>query len=145
MNAAANTPRQKDPAATRRRVITAGMLMLLLFGGSVMAATSEFSGVWRPVTIVKISGIMFLAMVIALRSTTNFRFGKRDLTLDDELTRANRASAAQFGFWAMFITVAGIFIAEIAGVHEPILMLLMLAAGAVGAGARFAWLEGRGE
>jgi hypothetical protein len=94
---------------------------------------------------VKITGLMFLSMVIALRSTTNFRFGKRDPALDDEFTRANRASAAQYGFLAMFITVAGVFIAEMSGVHEPILMLMMLAAGAIGAGARFAWLEGRGE
>jgi len=145
MNAAANAPRKKDPAVTRRGVITNGMLMLLLFGGGTLAATSEFSGGWRTVEIVKITGLMFLSMVIALRSTTNFRFGKRDPALDDELTRANRASAAQYGFWAMFVTVAGVFIAEMSGVHEPILMLMMLAAGAIGAGARFAWLEGRGE
>jgi hypothetical protein len=144
MNAAANSPRKKDPAVVRRRVITGGMLMLLLFGGA-LAATSNFAGVWRTVDIVKFTGLMFLCLVIALRSTTNFRFGARNPALDDELTRANRASAAQFGFWAMFIAVAGVFLAEMAGVHEPILMLLMLAAGAIGAGARFAWLEGRGE
>src|SRR5436190_13963553 len=88
-----------DPAERRRRTLFAVTLIMVTIGGGILNAASEHVGHWRSVDIVKVSSLLVLAFVLALRSTTAIRLKPRNPALDDELTRANRASAAGWGFW----------------------------------------------
>ena len=70
----------------------------------------------------------------------------RNAVLDDELTRANRASAARVGFWTTF---AGAIVCLVVSMAvEPLaatqIMPILIGVGAVSAALRFATLEGRG-
>lgn len=136
----------RDPADRRRRVIVAATAILIVVGAGVVTAASEHATHLRNVDIVKIGAVTFLALVLGLRSTTSFRLTKRNPVLDDELTRANRASAARSGYWAMMIGTAA---ALIANLFTPLqvgeIAPLLLAMGAAGAGIRFAVLEARGD
>jgi len=124
----------------------AATAVLLVTGSGVVTAMSEHIGALRSVDIVKIGALLVLALLLALRATTSFRLTKRNPALDDELTRANRASAARAGFWAMMI---GSAVALIGGLMTEIQVAevapLLLAMGAAGAGIRFAVLEARGD
>src|ERR1700749_2328325 len=93
-----------DPSVRRRRTLTAGVLMLVLFGVAALDAISDRGQALRPVDIVRVTGIVGLALVLALRSTTSFKIGARRPELDDELTQAHRGAAARLGFLAMMLT-----------------------------------------
>lgn len=135
-----------DPARRRRRTITAATIFLLVTVLSVMNATAGSDGALRTVDIVRISALVFLAIVLALRSTTNFTLLARKPELDDELTRANRANAAVVGFWAMLLLTTGVYVASFFGAISVIEAApLVLAAGALAAGARFSLLEAKGD
>lgn len=129
----------------RRRGMIAGAGILLI---SLAAASTAFDAPpseWRLVDFVRLAAIAFLAIILALRSTTAFSLVGRNTALDDELTRANRASAARFGFWALLLAVLASIAASLV---EPFSFAaigpLLLAFGAVVAALRFAVLEGRG-
>jgi hypothetical protein len=97
------------------------------------------------VDFARLAAIVLLAMVLSLRSTTAFSLIGRNTVLDDELTRANRASAARFGFWALLIGVLVCIAASFVEVFSfAAVGPLLLAVGAVSAALRFAALEGRG-
>jgi hypothetical protein len=109
-------------------------------------ALAERQGALRLVDYVRIGGVVMMATAVALRSTTSFRFTARNPQLDDELARANRASAAQTGFWALMAASAAAFVAARAGLATlSEAAPLLLVTGAVAAGLRFTFLEARGE
>ena len=131
----------------RRRVLLAAVAMMIIIIGAVATSTANIEiGHPRAVDLVRTVGFSVLALVIAIRSTTSFSFLKRDPTLDDELTRANRASAARVGFWALML---GVLAAFAGAFYTPLPLLaiapLLLALGAGAASIRFAMLEARGD
>lgn len=136
----------RDPAIQRRRAIVAATIILLVIGAGVMTAFSEQSGPMRSVDLVKIGSLIVLALILGLRSTTSFTLAKRNAALDDELTRANRASAAQVGYWVLMLGAAAAFIGGLTTEMTLVEVApLLLALGAASAGIRFALLEARGE
>ncbi len=135
----------KDPTIRRRRAIVAGALVFVLIGLGSLQSMSHHDEAWRLVDIIKIGSLMALAVVLSLRSTTGFRITPRDPALEDELTQANRANAAQTGFWAM---IAATVLAFVAGLNSDLTLAetapLILGVGAISAAARFVILERRG-
>ena len=138
--------KQHDPSERRRRSLLVGTMALLAVGGSALdRAIFEHAGHWRPVDYVAVGALMLLALVIAVRSTTNFSLRVRNPALDDELTRANRADAARWGYWVLMLSLAGLFIANFRwqlGLADFAPMVFV--AGAAAAGMRFAYLERQG-
>lgn len=138
-------PRSK-PERRRRTLLAAASILIVIVGGVVTSSAVIETGHARAVDLVRTAGFIVLALVIALRSTTAFSLLKRDPTLDDELTRANRASASRAGFWAMMM---GAWLALGAALYVPLTLLevapLLIAMGAAGAAIRFSVLEARGD
>lgn len=130
-------------AARRRRAVMAGAAVLLGVFATAMTVTP--ADTMRTVDMVRIAGFVVLALVLAIRSTTAFSFAGRNAVLDDELTRANRASAARLGFWAMFLAALAVLAASFFETVTPMQIVpVVIGAGAVTAALRFAVLEGRG-
>src|SRR5262245_15751841 len=102
-----------DPSTRRRRVITAGSIMLVIIGVAASNAFLPHEGTLRAVDIVRISGLTVLTLVLALRSTTSFSLMRRRPELDDEVSRANRSSAALAGFWAMLLASIAAYVASL--------------------------------
>ncbi|MFT3725868.1 MAG: hypothetical protein QM773_20075 [Hyphomonadaceae bacterium] len=131
----------------RRGVILAGAIFLGLLGLHVIGMGAPITpGAARAVEIVRMTGFCGLVIVLMLRSTTAFSLVGRNAELDDELTRANRAAAAQAGFIAAMIGGVIVLMASLfvpLSVMEVLPLVLML--GSFVAAVRFAWLEKRGE
>ena len=135
-----------DPSKRRRRTILAAALMLAIFSFAVINAVLPHEGALRAVDIVRISGFIALALVLALRSTTNFTLLRRNPELDDELSRANRSAAAVLGFWVLLLATIAAFVGSLfVSITLTEAAPLILGAGAVAAGIRFAFLEAKGE
>ena len=114
-----------------------------MVGGDGVTEQSQYA---RAVDIVRIAGFCALVVVLVLRSTTAFSLVGRNAELDDELSRANRAAAAQAGFLAAILggvvaLIASLFVALSATEVLPFVLML----GAFVAAVRFARLEKRGE
>lgn len=126
-----------DLVRRRRDAVLLATLVILLLGSSLVASPSAAGPA-------KTGIVVLLAAVLALRATTRTRLGARRPTLDDELTRENRARAAQAGFLVAFVWAAGAeaasFAIQITG-HQVALGAMVL--GAAAAGARFSLLEAR--
>jgi len=135
-----------DSSTRRRRVLTASSLMLVIFGFSAVNAFLPHEGALRVVDMVRISGLVALTLVLAVRSTTNFSFTPRKPELDDELSRANRSGAALAGFWALLLASIAAYVASLfIELRLVEITPLIFCAGAVVASIRFAFLEGVGE
>lgn len=137
---------KQDPSERRRRSLLIGTMALMAVGGGALdRAIFEHAGHWRLVDYVSVGALTLLAIVIAVRSTTNFSVRARNPALDDELTRANRADAARWGYWVLMLTLLGVFIANFRwqlGLADIAPMVFV--AGAAAAGLRFAYLERQG-
>ena len=135
-----------DPGKRRRRVLTAALLILVMASFTAIDALSSHDWQWRLIDQVRVGAIVLLALVLSLRSTTGVTLRRRDPALDDELTRANRASAAVWGYWAFFAAITGAFAISFFWVLESAeILLLLLVIGAAAAGIRFVALERLGE
>ena len=141
-----STQQKRDPSERRRRALLLGIMVLFAVGGGALdRAIFQRAGHWRLIDYVTISAILFMALIIALRSTTNVGFTRRNSALDDELTRANRADAARWGFWVLMLALLGLFIANFRwpfGLADMAPMVIV--AGAAAAGMRFVYLERAG-
>ena len=130
-----------------RGTILAGAIFLGLIGLQAVSMSAPITpGAARAVDIVRIAGFCALVVVLVLRSTTAFSLVGRNAELDDELSRANRAAAAQAGFLAAILggvvaLIASLFVALSAMEVLPLVLML----GAFVAAVRFARLEKRGE
>lgn len=135
-----------DPSERRRRTLLSALIIMFAVGGGALDAAYDRVGDWRPVDIVKVSGIIALALVLALRSTTAIRITKRNPELDDELSRANRASAAAWGFWGLTLVLLAAFAFSF---YEPVSLTriapFLLVMGGATAAMRFVFLERRGS
>lgn len=132
----------------RRRVILMGAIILLTIITGTMSAFNEATpGAWRTVDILRLCAFLFLSLVLGLRSTTAFSLFGRNAILDDELTRANRATAARTGFWALLLSAMACFIASMLGFEVSVAeaLLAVIAAGAISAAIRFSFAERRGD
>ena len=131
----------------RRGTILAGAIFLGLIGLQAVSMGAPITpGAARAVDIVRMAGFCALVVVLVLRSTTAFSLVGRNAELDDELSRANRAAAAQAGliaamFGGVVALMASLFVAL--SVTDVLPLVLML--GAFVAAVRFARLEKRGE
>ncbi|MGD9814606.1 MAG: hypothetical protein AB7Q23_14670 [Hyphomonadaceae bacterium] len=141
-----NDEAMRDPSERRRRALMGAVLILVMAGFAAVDALASHDGAWRSIDVVRVGAILLLALVVAVRSTTSWWFGPRVAALDDELTLANRASAAAWGYWALFAALIAAFagsfffplrVAEIAPA--------VLVTGAAASGLRFVWLERQGE
>ncbi len=140
-----NDEAMRDPTERRRRALMGAVLILVMAGFAAVDALWLRAGDWRLIDGVRVGAILLLALVVALRSTGSFALGARAPALDDELTRANRASAAAWGFWALMAGLIVAFAASFAwapSVSELAPGLLVI--GAATAGLRFIWLERSG-
>lgn len=138
--------KQQTPEVRRRTLLVAVCLFLMMLAGAFTAFTDVAPGGWRGVDITRAAGFVLLAVVLSVRSTSSFSLIGRNEVLDDELTRANRASAARYGFWALMMGVLASFVANI---WMP-LSLAQVAPVLVGLGAatatlRFVVLERSGD
>jgi hypothetical protein len=140
-----NDGAMRDPSERRRRALTGVLMILVMAGFAAVDALSSREGEWRLVDGVRVGAILLLALVVAVRSTTSFRFGARVPALDDELARANRASAAGWGFWALMTALVA---ASAAGFWQRLSVVevapAVLVIGAAAAGLRFVFLERAG-
>lgn len=138
--------REASPERRRRVLIMAVALLLVVGGGVITSLAHAADETPRLVEIARGLAFVFLALVVGLRATTGFTLLKRDPAMNDELTRANRASAARAGFWAMMI---GAVAALVASMYTTLTLAeaapLLLVVGAAGAAVRFVILEARGE
>jgi len=135
-----------DRSKRRRRVIAAASAMLVIVVFAAIGAVFPHREALRAVDVVRIVALIAFTFVVAIRSTTNFGFGPRNPELDDELSRANRASAAFQGFWAMLLSATGAYLASFfLDLRLTEAAPIILCAGAVAAGWRFAYLEAVGE
>jgi uncharacterized membrane protein len=131
----------------RRSGMTAGaiILVLVILQGLSMTLPIDPANM-RAVTVVRLVAFGFLALVLALRSTTAFSIRGRDPRLDDELVRANRASAAKWGY--LSVMIAGLAVWGVS-VFAPLRVVdvapLLLMVGAFVAAMVFVRLERRGE
>jgi hypothetical protein len=120
--------------------------MLAIFSFVAFNAATPHEGALRGVDIVRLSGLIALTLVLAIRSTTSFTLMRRNPELDDELSRANRSSAAVLGFWFLLLATIAAFVGSF---FVPLTLRetapMILGAGAVAAGMRFSFLEAKGE
>jgi hypothetical protein len=115
--------------------------------GTMTVLSDATPGAWRTIDIVRVCAFLFLALVLGLRSTTAFSLLGRNAVLDDELTRANRATAARTGFWVLLLAAMACFAAIVFGLEMSAAeaLLAVIAAGAIAAAIRFSMVERRGD
>lgn len=120
-------------------------MLLIIIAGALTVLTDTPPNGWRAVDIARISALVLLTIVLSVRATTAFSLIGRNSALDDELTRANRSSAARVGYWAM---ISAGLVCLVASFFEPFsgtaTAVIVLICGAVSAALRFVALEGRG-
>ena len=136
----------QTPEVRRRALLVAVAIMLMTMIAAYTAFTDSGPGDWRVVDLVRASALLVLVIVLSTRSTTSFTFIGRNAVLDDELTRANRASAARYGFWLLMIGLLASFVLNL---WLPIQLTqaapVLMALGAAGATLRFVVLEHVGD
>jgi hypothetical protein len=141
-----NGKASRDPDVRRRQMLAASLLILTMAALAALEAFANRGDPLRPIDGVRIGAIMLLALILALRSTTNFTLMRRNPALDDELARANRASAATWGFWAFIMALIAAVAANLfwpLGLSETALAILVSSVAA--AAARFIALERSSE
>lgn len=135
----------KKSARRRRGVLVGAAVLLTVIAGAMTAIASTEPNAWRAVDIARVAALVLLTLVLSIRATTAFSLVGRNPALDDELTRANRASAARVGYWAMLLAalacLGASFFEAVSGTEAAVVVLV---AGAASAALRFVVLEGRG-
>lgn len=127
-------------------MIVAVAIMFMTLIAAFTAFIDSGPGDWRAVDLVRATALLILVVVLATRSTTNFTFIGRSAVLDDELTRANRASAARYGFWSLMIGLLASFVLNLwLPVQLTQAVPLLMAFGAATATLRFVLLEHVGD
>lgn len=138
--------KQQTPEVRRRTLLVAVCVFLMLLAGAFTAFTDVAPGAWRAVDITRAAGFVLFAIVLSVRSTSSFSLIGRNGVLDDELTRANRASAARYGFWALML---GVLVSFVANIWIPLTLAqvapIFVALGAGAATLRFVVLERSGD
>ena len=140
-----NDEAMRDPSERRRRALIAAVLLMIMAGTAAVDALSEHADALRLIDGVRLAAVLLLSLVVPIRATTNFSLRRREPALDDELTRANRASAAAWGFWALMLASLALAVARVlwpVGLVD--LAPGMIVIGAAAAGLRFVFLERAG-
>lgn len=126
----------RDPVRSRRNAILVATMLAATVGMGV-ATAAEFS-------LVKAGMVVALALLLAARATTGITLLTPDPSLDDELTRANRAKAARAGLWTALVFLAAVALfGPRLGDPAHVIALAVLVLAAAAAGIRFALLEAR--
>ena len=140
-----NDEAMRDPSERRRRALIAAVLLMIMAGTAAVDALSEHADGLRLIDGVRLAAVLLLSLVVAIRATTNFSLRRREPALDDELTRANRASAAAWGFWALMLASLALAVARVlwpVGLVDLAPGVIVI--GAAAAGLRFVFLERAG-
>jgi hypothetical protein len=137
----------KRTARRRRALLVGAIILMTIIVGTMTVLSDATPGAWRTIDIVRVCAFLFHAHVLGLRSTTAFSLLGRNAVLDDELTRANRATAARTGFWVLLLAAMACFAAIVFGLEMSAAeaLLAVIAAGAIAAAIRFSMVERRGD
>ena len=136
-----------DRGVRRRRGLMGTTMILAMAALAAADTLYDNASTWRLVDFVRVGAILVIALILSLRSTSAFSLVARDRKLDDELTRANRADAARWGFWALMVALMATFVASFyfASLRLSDVAPMVMVIGAAAAGLRFVTLERRGE
>lgn len=138
--------KHQTPDVRRRALLVAVAIMLMTLISAYTAINGSSPGNWRPVDLVQAGALLLLVVVLSTRSTTSFALFGRNTVLDDELTRANRASAARYGFWSLMLGLLASFVISLwLPVQLTQVALILMALGAASAALRFVALEHAGD
>ena len=141
-----STVEQAERLSRRRARMLPFLAIIYLTQQATFFAGDAPPGV-RDVDHVKIGAWLVLSLVLLLAIATNgFWFQRREIRelIDDENTRANRASAMSFGFIAGMLAAMALYLLnrfEPVATHEAIHIILSAGLGA--ALLRFGFLERR--
>jgi hypothetical protein len=127
----------------RTRVIAVLAVIIMGLQGAVLAATEQITlNGGRTVDQVKVGAFVFMALALMLFILTGGRRARRFPELNDELVRANRASALKLGYASLMLVLIGVYVAMLL---TPLdirkFMPLFIAFGIVVPALRFALLE----
>lgn len=131
-----------DRAVSRRARVTAVLAVFLMAGqGGVLAATEQITlNGGRAVDQFRVGAFVFLALVFLIFLLTGGRW--RAPAYNDELVRANRASALKLGYVSLMLVLIGVYVAMLlTPVDVYKFMPLFIAFGIVVPALRFAMLE----
>lgn len=141
-----STGKPQTPDVRRRALLIAVSVMLMTLIAVYSAFTDNIPGSWAALDLIRTAALLFLVLVLSTRSTTSFTMNRRDPVLDDELSRANRASAARYGFWSLML---GLLLSFVINLWIPVELTqaapVLMALGAAGATLRFVVLEHAGD
>lgn len=141
-------PENAEKASNRRsRVLYALAVVLLMVQGIVLRAMQQqqLHG-FRLVDQVQITAFALFAFALMVAVLTGGRWARRHPVLNDELVRANRASALRLGYIAVMTALLALFVgSEFKLVETADYMPIVITLGAVIPAIRFALLERRGE
>ena len=145
------SPSQIAERAQRRRnaMLWLAPMLFFIWQGAYFSSYATPHGPLRAVEIVSLGSHLFLGLVLLFLLATGggWRHGKAvRALLDDEATRAHRAQAYAWGFWALAACVAALYVAA-PFVHlalGEIAHILLSVAVAVPA-LRFVMLERRAD
>ena len=131
---------------TKRLLVSSG-LMFVVWQVSYFLIFSPSDGPLRRVDLVATGGfIAWGAALLMLLATGGGAFKSREVRriLDDELTRANRGLAYQYGFWAlMLVSLIAYVAASVTAVSVRMLAHASLSAGVIVSVATVALLNRR--
>jgi hypothetical protein len=132
---------------SRRRARIFPLLAVIYIGQQASYFSDQHGVLDRPVDHVKLSAWVVLTLVLLFALTSKgFWFRSRELRemIDDELTRAHRAQALQWGFIFSTLTAVALYfvtVMEPVGAREAIHIIVSI--GLAAALIRFAALERR--
>ena len=127
----------------RTRVIAVLAVIIMGLQGAVLAATEQITlNGGRTVDQVKVGAFVFMALALMLFILTGGRRARRFPELNDELVRANRASALKLGYASLMLVLIGVYVAMLlTPLDISKFMPLFIAFGIVVPALRFALLE----
>lgn len=133
-----------DRAQSRRRRIVAILAIFLMSAqGGVLAATEQVTlHGGRLVDQFRVWSFVVLALAFLAFLVTG---GRRAREIDDELVRANRASAIKHGYVALILVLVGVYVARLLVPFDVMTVVpVLIAFGIVVPALCFAVLERRG-
>ena len=131
----------------RSRAVAVLAIVLISLQGAVLAATEHVTlNGGRLVDKVQVGAFVFLALALMLNVLTGGRRSRKYPAMNDELVRANRASALKLGYVVTMLALIGVYVAMLLtplDVYKYIPLLVTF--GVVIPALRFSVLERRGE
>lgn len=127
----------------RSRAVAVLAVLLMSLQGTALVATEQITlNGGRLVDQVKVGAFVFMALALMLFVLTGGRSARRYPELNDELVRANRASALRLGYVSVMLALIGVYVAMLlTPIDVQKYLPLLVAFGIVVPSLRFAMLE----